>query len=263
MAASEFKIDLTEAFPNLATPPIVEAILYWVARPRHFPGPDDLRQAIAKKLPAYDQFQILRNPAWMTKFTDGEVETVVHQRKEGFQGFRLSAPGGAQSAQFKRDGLVFSLTNHYDHWDSFTASAKEAWQAYREITQPPEIEKLGVRFINHFPLAAPGNLREYLRDPPTCPAGLPLREFLYQSTFMVPGEPFSIRVVKVMQPAMEGIQNSSGVFVDCDVFTKGMLPVDADLEDALARLRWLKNKVFFSLIAGQALLAFQGAKTCR
>ena len=91
----------------------------------------------------------------------------------------------------------------------------------------------------------------------TCPSNLPLKEFVYQSTFQVPDHPFGVRVTKLMQPSLPGLPQSSGLFVDCDVFTTRPLDSDEALEDALGKMRWLKNKIFFTLMTEQAIQSFQ------
>ena len=162
--------------------------------------------------------------------------------------------------QFRRDGLVFSRTQPYEHWEPFRDAAKEAWQVWTEIAHPMEVQRLGVRFINHLPAVTPETLAFFLREPPTCPADLPLKEFVYQSTFTVPGHPYGIRVIKVLQPAMPELPASTGLFLDIDVYTTKAMPLDgAGLDASLDSMRWSKNKVFFTLITEAARQLFQGA----
>jgi len=82
-------------------------------------------------------------------------------------------------------------------------------------------------------------------------------EFVYQSTFAVPAHPLGVRVIKVMQ-SMHELQQSSGLFLDIDVFsTKAILNESAALDEALAKMRWLKNKVFFTLLTEKAVRSFE------
>ena len=158
---------------------------------------------------------------------------------------------------FTRDGLVFSRIKEYEHWESFADAAKEAWRVYVDITAPVETQRLGVRFINHIAAATPATLHDYLRDPPTCPSNLPLKEFVYQSTFDVPGHPFGVRVIKVLQPSMPELPQSSGLFLDIDVFSTTAIPNEAGpLDEALEKMRWLKNKAFFTLLTEGAVQSF-------
>src|SRR5438132_1447344 len=130
------------------------------------------------------------------------------------------------------------------------------WQARAQHALEPEALKqtLATRLPN-YPQSA--TLRDYLRDPPTCPSNLPLEEFVYQNTFSVPGHPFGIRVIKVMQPSMPELLKSSGLFLDIDVFSTTAIPNESGpLDQALTQMRWLKNKVFFSLLTDAAVQSF-------
>src|SRR5262249_20987948 len=149
---------------------------------------------------------------------------VVQHQKRGFLGLRLTSKDGCYVVQFKRDGLVFSRTKPYERWEPFADAAKQAWQVFADIAAPVETQRLGVRLINQLPTATPATLRDYLRDPPTRPSNLPLEEFVYQSTFSVPGHPFGIRVIKIMQPSMPGLPQSSGLFLDIDVYSTTAIP---------------------------------------
>jgi len=178
--------------------------------------------------------------------------------RRGPRGIRLKTEDGRYVIQFTRDGLVFSRTKEYEHWEPFEVAAKQAWQAFLDIAAPIETQRLGVRFINHVPAATSETLRAFLRDPPTCPSNLPLEEFVYQSTFGVPGHPYAVRVIKLLQPSMPELPPSSGLFLDVDVFTATAIPNEpGPLDQALIRMRWLKNKVFFSLLTDAAVASFK------
>jgi uncharacterized protein (TIGR04255 family) len=192
-----------------------------------------------------------------TLSAEDETSVVQHQ-KTGFLGLRLTSEDGNSIVQFLRDGLIFSRTRSYDHWEPFADAAKQAWQVYLDIAAPVETQRLGVRYINHIAGATPATLGDYLRDPPTCPSNLPLKEFVYQSTFDVPGHPFGVRVIKVLQPSMPELPQSSGLFLDIDVFSTTAIANEPNrLEEALTQMRWLKNKVFFGLLTEPAVDSFK------
>ncbi len=256
MSSGVFKFDKNDSFRRLTHPPIVEAVIHWQARAQNPLDADSLESKLAEQLPEYGVREPIQRVELMAMVSDKEGTPLV-RHKRGWQGIRLKSVDGHYIAQFKSDGLAFSRARDYDHWESFVAAALKAWRAFVEIASPVEIQRLGVRFINHIAAATPENLREYLRDPPTCPSNLPLKEFVYQSTFSVPGLPYSVRVIKLMQPTMPELQKSSGLFVDIDVFTDKAIPNEApDLDQSLAEMRWLKNKVFFTLLTDQAVESF-------
>jgi uncharacterized protein (TIGR04255 family) len=254
MAEGVFTLDLSETFPRLSRPPIVEAVIHWQARAQDWPEPEALDAALARRFPRFatrTPFQHVE----MTAIVSGEDASSAVRR--GLRGIRLKSDDGLYVIQFTRDGLVFSRTRDYEHWEPFRDAATQAWQVYLDIAAPVETQRLGVRFINHIATATPATLRDYLRDPPTCPSNLPLNEFVYQSTFAVPGYPFGVRVIKVLQPSMPELPQSSGLFLDIDVFSTTAIPNEpGPLGDALTRMRWLKNNVFFNLLTDAAVQSF-------
>lgn len=258
MAEGVFTLDLNETFPRLSRAPIVEAVIQWQARAQKPMEADALKKELAARLPRYPQSAPMKGFGVMATLSAVDETSVVQHQKTGFLGLRLTSDDGCYIVQFLREGLVFSRTKPYEHWEPFRDAAKEVWSVYLDLAAPLETQRLGVRFINHIAGATPATLRHYLREPPTCPANLALREFVYQSTFDVPGHPFGIRVIKVMQPSMPELQQSSGLFLDIDVFSTTTIQNEpGPLDEALTQLRWLKNKVFFSLLTDAALESFK------
>jgi uncharacterized protein (TIGR04255 family) len=257
MAEGVITPDLNETFPRLSRPPIVEAVIHWQARAQKWAEPKAQDAALAERLPQYGTREPIQQVALMATVSGAAYSPVVHHRS-GWQGTRLKSPDGRYVIQFTRDGLVFSQTKEYQDWESFQNAAKECWMAYMELAAPMETQRLGVRFINHIATATASTLRDFLRDPPTCPSNLPLEEFVYQSTFSVPGHPFGIRVIKLMQPSMPELPLSSGLFLDIDVFSTTAIPNGpSPLDEALTRMRRLKNQVFFGLLTEAAVRLFK------
>ena len=256
MAQSTFKLDLNETFRRLAHPPIVEAVIHWQAKARNSLELESLRSALALKLPEFPSREPLQLVELMAMVSGQDSAPVVEHQK-GWLGFRLTSEDGRHIVQFKRDGVVFSRIKPYEDWAPFATAAKQVWAVFVEIAAPVEVQRLGVRFINHISAATPETLHEFLRDPPTCPSNLPLKQFVYQSVFAVPEHPFGIRVIKLMQPSMQGLPQSSGLFLDCDVHTTRPIAFEEPaVDEALTQMRWLKNKVFFSLLTDQAVQSF-------
>jgi uncharacterized protein (TIGR04255 family) len=233
MAMAPFKLNLDEEFPHLSRAPIVEAAIHWQVRAQKPLELGTLRSAFAEKLPDYR----LCEPA--------------HQTETAAAG-RFMSDDKRHVVQLNRDGVIFSRMQPYQDWHQFAAAAKLVWQAFAASAAPVEIQRLGVRFINRFPTARPETLGDFLREPPTCPARLPLDEFLYQCTFSVPERPFGIRLIKVMLAAAPA--ERSGLFIDCDVFSKRPITCEERaVDDALSQMRWLKNKTFFTLLTDRAI----------
>lgn len=236
------------SFPQLAHPPIVEAVIHWVATPEKPLDPEKIETVLSDYFPDFTTRKLLHQIELRTFVSDKADESIVQQRK-AWDAFRLDSNDKKYVIQFKKDGLAFSQTKDYEDWQHFIKQAAEAWAKYVEIAAPLEVQRLGVRFINRIPNATPENLEEFLYDPPTCPSSLPLKEFVYQSTFELPDLPFGIRVIKVMQPSMPELKNTSGLILDIDVYTTSVISTNADeLEQTMAQIRQLKNQVFFTLV---------------
>lgn len=256
MLDAPFRLDLNEKFPRLACAPIVEAAIHWQARAQKALEQDTLRTVLSRRLPDYPKCEPVQQFGFMASIAGQETTEPIVRQQGGWDGFRLTSEHGLHVVQLKRDGIIFSRRQPYENWERFSAAALNAWEVFRDVAAPVEIQRLGVRFINHLAAATPETLNQFLREPPTCPSNLPLKEFVYQSTFDVPEHPFGVRVTKVMQPP--DTRRSSGLFLDCDVYTTHPIDNDRDkIEDALVKMRWLKNKFFFTLLTPQAIQSFQ------
>jgi uncharacterized protein (TIGR04255 family) len=132
------------------------------------------------------------------------------------------------------------------------------WRVFVELAGPSQIQRLGVRLINRIAISALDKLGDYLREPPTCPLSLPLKDFLYQSTFDVPKYDLGVKVVKTVQSSGPDGNSTSSLIVDTDVFTKRPMPCEEEcLDDRLPKMRWLKNAVFFNLLREDTIASFQ------
>jgi len=128
-----------------------------------------------------------------------------------------------------------------------------------DLAQPLEVQRLGVRFINRIAPIDLSKLGRYLAKPPKClePLGLPMSGFLYQSTHDVPKEPFRINVAQTVQPPSPPQTEGFGLILDIDVFTTQAFQLsDEVLQDRLTKMRWLKDKAFFTLLKRSAVKGF-------
>jgi uncharacterized protein (TIGR04255 family) len=250
-----FNFSNPKKFPQLARPPIVEAVIHWRAKAQAALDPSVLGETLLSQLSEFKRCESIRDLHVVDEVADDDSEpSVQHRRKSEWQGLRLVSEDGRHVAQFTRDGVIFSCTRNYEDWDRFTAAAMRVWRLYLEIAKPLEVERLGVRFINQFSSATPDNLANYLVEPPTRVSNLPIKEFVYQSVFVVPQAPFEARVIKLMQPSIPETSHLRGLIVDIDVYSTTATPNDETaIREALAKFRVLKNEIFFTLIHRDAL----------
>ena len=252
-----FSIDFSKKFPNLRHAPIVEAVIHWQARASKEWNPDELRAELTARLTDFPVVKVQHHQEIRFEAHIGDESPPQASERTTWQGFRLESPDRHVIAQFTRDGLAFSRLAPYETWESFEAEARRVWAIFVALAAPLDIQRLGVRFINRIDSAKLENLAEYLNEPPSLAAQLPLSEFLYQSKFDVPGHDFGIRVGKTMQPENIVQNQTAGLIIDIDVFTnRPLLCDDGVIGEHLSKMRWLKNHVFFTLLTSKAIQSF-------
>jgi uncharacterized protein (TIGR04255 family) len=255
--SSTFNLDFSESFPHLEHAPVIEAVIHWQARISQGWEPTEIQQRLAELVKDYPHSAPQRIVEFETVL--GPDRSPSQSQREHWQGLRLTSPDRLQIVQFLRDGLVFSRLRPYTEWASFSTEAIRLWRVFVELGAPKGIERLGVRFINRVELSKADDFRNHLASPPDClePFGFPLTGFLYQSTHDVLGYPFRINVVRAIQPSNQPEELRQSLIVDIDVFTTKPLECrDEVVNDHLTKMRWLKDKAFFSLFRESAIKTF-------
>lgn len=242
--ARDFQIDTTKEFPHLPRAPIVEAVIQFVATPGRALEVDPLRTALQERFAEYNLQPQHELHAAMT----GVAESVSVRHTIGWDGFRLSHQEQKYVCQFKPNGIVFSRLAPYNKWPVFCSEAMRFWKSFEELADPLSIERIGVRFISQIVLAEEETASDFVTMPaaPLRSMGLVQRAFLHQDTFRVPGHPYQINLIRVLQDREPPNLPSQQLFVDIDVGTVDPVnPARATIEQHLNQMRFLKNEVFF------------------
>ncbi len=258
MSDDAFKIDFSESFEHLPNAPIVEAVIHWRARAVKKLEPDALLKQLKTKLPDYPHSQRQQQIGFETEFN---AEGGAMRQHHAWHGFRFESADKLQVAQYARNGFVFSRLKPYEDWEKFQAEAQRLWCVYRELAEPSDIQRLGVRFINLIPIQ-PKEVVSLLSLPPRSPQSmkLPIDAFLHQTKFNIPEHPYELNVIQTIQPPTPPDQESSGLILDLDVGMTRPIPLDEmddEMDDRLLQMRWIKNKAFFSLLTKAALERFR------
>lgn len=254
MSGEAFKIDLCEKFEHLPNAPIVEAVIHWRARAERKLQPDTLLEQLKAKLPDYPYSQRQQEFGLETEFN---AEGGSLRQHHVWHGFRFESADKLQVAQYTRNGFVFSRLKPYQDWEKFQAEAQRLWCIYRELAEPSEIQRLGVRFINLIPVE-PKEVATLLTLPPRSPQSMkiPIDAFLHQTKFNIPDHPYELNVVQTIQPPAPPERESFGLILDLDVATTRPIPFD-EMDNHLLQMQWIKNKAFFSLLKKPALKRFR------
>lgn len=255
MSDDAFKIDLTEPFEHLPSAPIVEAVIHWRARAEKKLEPAALLEQLKPKLPDYPHSQRQQEIGLETEF-NAEGGGALRQH-HAWHGFRFESADKLQVAQYTRNGFVFSRLKPYEDWEKFQAEAQRLWCIYRELAEPSEIQRLGVRFINVIPVE-PKEIASLLILPPRSPQTikLPINTFLHQTKFNIPDHPYELNVVQTIQPPAPPERESTGLILDLDVGMTRPIPFE-EMDNRLLEMQWIKNKAFFSLLKKPALKRFR------
>jgi uncharacterized protein (TIGR04255 family) len=252
--SGSFLIELDRPFDHLPLAPVVEAVIQFRSRITGKWEPESLSKKLAEQLPQLQTLQLQQRIEFEALF-DSELPSPKTSQRQICHAIRGKDAEGKVVAQFSRDGLIFSRLKPYPGWPVFLDEALRVWEVFQELTDATEIQRLGTRFINRIDGVEFATLGEFLREPPSLPRALPLKRFLYQSTFDVPGHDLAINVIKTMQPDEAG---QSALIIDIDVSTTREIPCNrASLDQLLLAMRWLKNMVFFELLTAKVIDSFR------
>lgn len=255
----KLEINVNERFEHLPRAPIVEAVIDIRGRATQPWEEKAIRSQVECKLEGYKYLDSQKTIEQSLKFGKGTPPRVTF-RDLGLKGVRFQSPDKKQIAQFNRDGFVFSRLEPYQDWEHVFSEGLRVWRICKEIAQPAEIERIGLRFINRIEIAA-GNprLEDYLNPAPQVPRDLdlPFSSFVHQDVLAVPGQPYQIKLIRTIQPPTRP-QAGIGLILDIDVMASPRAQLnDAQLQDHLISMRWLKNKMFFGSITQKALENFR------
>jgi uncharacterized protein (TIGR04255 family) len=254
-----FAIELDESFPHLPRAPIVEAVIHWQARAGRPLDPESLRKLLEERLPEYPNRQAQHEVQLTANKSQADTELTHHAR---WQGFRLQSDDPPHVVQFTSDGLIFSRLAPYDRWQSFEAEAFRVWDVFVDAAEPAAVQRLGVRFINRIEIAAGDRPDKFLHiaKRPLKGMDLPTRSFLYRDVFTLAGTPYQVRLLRTIQSA-EASGRTDALILDVDVHAIEPGSMEREkIAQHLAKMRWLKNKVFFSSITKRAKDLFRKEK---
>jgi uncharacterized protein (TIGR04255 family) len=246
---TQLHIDVSEGFPHLSRAAIREAVIEIRARASVPWNEQGIASNLKLKLGEYPQSKSLREHKYELHLKQGE-EPKTASKDLGWQGVMFRSSDKRNIVKFQLGLFSLSRLHPYQRWEQFVAEATRLWEIHREIAQPSEIQRLGVRFINSFPVTQPVEIGDFFKDFPDDLPELNLVSlgFLHHDNYIVPGYPYGMNIIKTVQrsgPGSEGTQ----FILDIDVYTLSPFEVDTEmLNQRLQEMRWLKNKAFFGTI---------------
>lgn len=163
-------------------------------------------------------------------------------------GVRGITDDGLWIVQYRQDGMTFSRLAPYCNWKQLSDKARPLATAFLRATGAPSVERLALRYINHFRLPD-RDPTTYFVSLPTFPESLPLEvgSFVSRITARHYEEDLSVHVTHALLDDLA--PGEAGFILDIDAFAATKASPDANqFWGTFERLRALKNSVFFHLI---------------
>jgi len=149
----------------------------------------------------------------------------------------------------------------YTQWQPFRDEALRLWNVFVELASPPEVQRLGVRYINLLSVESIDEVNRLLSQPVTFPGtlDLPVDQFIHQTKFDIPDRDYGLNLIQTIQPTLANADHRLNLIVDIDVSTTSDKVDDweNDLESILAEMRWIKNKAFFGVFKEPTIRKFR------
>ena len=233
---------------HLSNAPIREAVLDLRVPMRDATAtPDDLRAALLSLADFSDIHEMQQRSITFRFPSEGEPEGSAEPGD--VIGFRGTSDDGLSVTQFRLDGVTFSLLPPYPNWAEFSERARHFVEEFLEVTQPPYVERLALRYINHFRLPYPIDMKDYFVGLPSVPATLPqfVSNLLSRATIHDPETDFSAHITHSLldDPDPERM----GFLLGIDTFRTAEFPMEeAPFWETFERLKDFKNAIFFELI---------------
>ncbi len=257
------KIKIDETFEHFPKAPIAEAVIDIRARATGEFEESSVRSHLEANLNDYsflDSCREFRHELQLKVKVGKPPNQKVHDL--GWKGLRFRSADEKHIAQFNRDGLVFSRLEPYTEWSQFLSEGLKLWTIFKDLAQPAEVPRIGLRFINRIMLPQDElRFEEYMQPAPVPPVGmkLPFQGFMHHDTLAVPGQPYALNVIRTIQVPPHSGGTGVSLILDIDVFTTQAFELFDDnvLMHRLNEMRWLKNKVFFGSITEKARELFR------
>ncbi len=174
---------------------------------------------------------------------------------QGWLGFQMVSSDGLRIARFTRDFMSLSVLKPYPGWDVLKSETMRLWSLHRSLSGCEQVSRLGVRTINRLDVPSDALvLGAYFRDVHQSGTGLETRGMFHSDELTSPGQPYTVRRIQAVDRSAETKSRRVALLLDLDVFSaEPTATQDSTIEEVLAELHDLKNRVFFSSLTEQAL----------
>lgn len=161
-----------------------------------------------------------------------------------------------QIVQLRPEGFSFNRLAPYSSLDEYLPEVERTWLIFRDVAQPIQVRRIGLRFINRLLLPLVERrlaLGTYLRvNPHVGDDSLEIVGFANQHAAIELETGNGVNIAVVMQPLEE---DRLPVILDIDTFDQRVRSPDdwEAIREALLSLRNLKNRVFKGALTEECL----------
>lgn len=178
-------------------------------------------------------------------------QTAKQEAREIIHGYWFKSADGKKILQFNRDGFTFNKLKPYDNWGSFSSEAMKYLKEYIKISNPINITRLAVRYINRLDIPLPvSDLSEYIKTVPEIADGAPQEMTEFFMRLVIPdtenSENIAIITETIDKKSMTTMKTTLPIIFDIDVYRNvNIKPGDSQkYEKILESLRAYKNTLF-------------------
>ena len=244
LGSKPLALELPGSFPRLSRPPVVEATVVLSARPQRWDASlcGELAEAVAKR-----GFEVTDTPPDCSDLQEGEAD--APSLLAGTRDPRLVLRFGPQ-------GMQLSHLAPYTDWGTLKTHLLATWAPFATLAAPVSIDRVEVRFVNRVYF---DDLAELQR---ACPAACAIPDALLPAArchtsateLAVQEAEYSLRVLLDVRAEDERLR----LLLMPEAGCSAQLPADdvEQLERVLERMRYLKNKAFFTWFSRQAIEQF-------
>ena len=144
--------------------------------------------------------------------------------------------------------MTLSRLAPYTDWEDLSGRARPLAERFLQVTEATHVERLALRYINHFRLSA-GNPTDYFVALPSFPESLPLlaESFVSKITARHREGDLSAHVTHALLDELA--PGGAGFILDIDAFMATRFsPRTNQFWGTFEHLRTFKNSIFFELI---------------
>lgn len=175
------------------------------------------------------------------------------------RGLYFFSEDGRRVAQLRTDGFTFNWLKPYNTWDDLFGQARELWNEYAALADPEEVTRVGLRYVNRFPVVLPVDLDEVFQISLDLPPGIDgmVADFLYRVTFRESEVGHGCNLT--LTGERRSTPDEADIIFDIDCFDGRGRRLSGPViwDEILPELHVLKNRVFFSGLTEEWIETFK------